>query len=520
MLTPLTAQQTLERARSVLESGRGAALPELLKLIETLSLNLAEVTVSDLAEIIEKDAVILMRVIAVANTLAHNPGIAPLATVSHAIHRLGYNRIRTIAVSLMLLETAGSSNTSEQRDAAAIALGSGLIAQGLAVSRGTHDPELAFACAALRNFGRIIMAALSPEHAREAIRRARDHSDADAHRAVFGLTSVELSHQLLSNGRLPEEVVRTLRDYEPEALSSTATTFDSRLIGLADLGGRLASLALDAHEGSEAFNRKSAELHHRFARIVPDAAEHAKPALHYADQRLAGYSRCNGVRTLPSLNLRRLRTRLDDLTPAGARASDSAPPPGDPAPGPVPAPVAPAPTSSLSLATSAHFTAPAPDPWLAALTGARDTASADLCWVFLPEKDGPIFSLARRSDASGLRAGTTTATFRTAERNVFGVCLSRLEIVVIHDTRHRTIAPYLPAWWPELRAKPDAFALLPVRTDATVHAVLLVGWSRARRIALGGEHANAIDRLARHALGLTPEAPAAPPPGTRTPFAA
>lgn len=520
MLTPLTAQQTLDRARSVLESGRGAALPELLKLIETLSLNLAEVTVSDLAELIEKDAVILMRVIAVANTLAHNPGIAPLATVSHAIHRLGYNRIRTIAVSLMLLETAGSSNTSEQRDAAAIALGSGLIAQGLAVSRGTHDPELAFACAALRNFGRIIMAALSPEHAREAIRRARDHSDADAHRAVFGLTSVELSHQLLSNGRLPEEVVRTLRDYEPEALNSTATTFDSRLIGLADLGGRLASLALDARDGPEAFNRKSAELHRRFARIVPDAAEHAKPALHYADQRLSGYSRCNGVRTLPSLNLRRFRTRLDDLAPAGARApeADLAAASAEPTASPAPAPLAPAPTAGKGLAAPAHFTAP--DPWLAALNGARDTAAADLCWVFLPEKDGPLFSLARRSDASGLRAGTTTATFRTAERNVFGVCLSRLEIVVIHDTRHRTIAPYLPTWWPELRAKPDAFALLPVRTDATVHAVLLVGWSRARRIALGGDQANTIDRLARHALGLTPEAPATPLPGTRTPFAA
>lgn len=529
MLIPLTAQQTLERARSVLESGRGASLPELLKLIETLSLNLAEVTVSELAELIEKDAVILTRVIAVANTLAHNPGIAPLATVSHAIHRLGYNRIRTIAVSLMLLETAGSSSTTEQRDAAAIALGSGLVAQGLAISRGTHDPELAFACAALRNFGRIIMAALSPEHAREAIRRARELSDADAHLAVFGLTSVELSRQLLSSGRLPEEVVRTLRDYEPETLGSSATTFDTRLIGLADLGGRLATLALDAREGPDAFNRKSAELHRRFARVVPDAIEHTKHALHYADQRLSSYSRCNGVRTLPTVSLRRIRLRLDDLSPSTPRADAAddttaplAPAPDQPLSSPtLPAVAAPNHEIPPAYTPAAPLVAvPAPDPWLAALTGARDAASADLCWVFLPVDGGPIFSLARRSDTSGLLPGIASATFRTAERNVFGVCLSRLEIVVIHDTGHRTIAPYLPTWWPELRAKPDAFAILPVRTDATVHAVFLVGWHRARRIALGSDQASTIERCAHRALALASEAAAAPLPGTRTPFAA
>src|SRR4051812_33034214 len=114
MLSPLSASQTLERARILMDSGRGAALPELLKLIETLSLNLAEVTVPELAEIIEKDAVVLTRVISVANTIANNPGIAPLATLTQAIHQIGYNRIRTIAVSLMLLETAGTSTTGEQ----------------------------------------------------------------------------------------------------------------------------------------------------------------------------------------------------------------------------------------------------------------------------------------------------------------------------------------------------------------------------------------------------------------------
>ncbi len=554
MPPPLTAQQTLERARSVLESGRGAALPELLKLIETLSLNLAEVTVSELAELIEKDAVVLTRVIAVANTLAHNPGIAPLATLSQAIHQIGYNRIRTIAVSLMLLETAGASNSPEQREAAAIALGAGLVAHGLAASRGTHDPELAFACAALRNFGRIIMAAASPEHAREAVRRARTVPDADAHRAVFGLTPVDLSRQLLARGRLPDEVLRTLRDYDPESLGGTASTFDSRLIGLTDLGGRLALLALDARDGPEAFKRKAAELYRRFARIVPDAAEHAKPALLHADQRLASFARCNGIRTLPTLSLGRFRRRLDDLLPAGARAAeteietalhsephtlpaatlippadatihDEPPLRTDPRP---PLPISPSDSSAAAAAEPPAPTAPwdrelvassvfharplesaPPDPWHAALTAARDTAKATLCSAFLPSPDGLSYSLAQRSEWPVAASQRAAATSHTGERSVFGVCLSRLEIVVIHDTRDRSISPYLPVWWREFPHAPGAFALIPVRDGAFVRALLLIGWPEPRRISLTSEQVAVLDQLARSALGAT--APAGAP---------
>ncbi len=563
MLPPLSAQQTLERARSVLESGRGAALPELLKLIETLSLNLAEVTVSELAELIEKDAVILTRVIAVANTLAHNPGIAPLATLSQAIHQIGYNRIRTIAVSLMLLETAGTSTCPEQREAAAIALGSGLVAQGLALNRGTHDPELAFACAALRNFGRIIMAAVSPEHAREAVHRTRTHSDAEAYRAVFGLTTVELSRHLLSTGRLPDEVLRTLRDYEPESLHGTVSTFDTRLIGLADLGERLATLALDAREGPEAFRRKSAELHRRFSRVVPDAADHARPALQYADDRLASYTRSNGIRTLPTLSLRRFRLRLEELLPAGARAAETeieaalhadshrlphatlvTPAPQVSGDDPsalslaeqaaaallsetAPAAAAPATESTWDrdLIASGQFHArplatPAPDPWHAALTGARDTIKAHLCWAFLPENDTALYSLVQRTESTVSAKLKAAATFRSADRNVFGVCLSRLEIVVIHDTRDRGIAPYLPRWWHGIRGAPGAFTLIPVREGAFVRALILVGWNDARRILLTGDQASVVDRLARSALGLAATEATLPDPAAHTPFAA
>ena len=42
-MTPLTAQQTMDRAKAVLQSGAASGLPELLKLIESLSIDIDKV---------------------------------------------------------------------------------------------------------------------------------------------------------------------------------------------------------------------------------------------------------------------------------------------------------------------------------------------------------------------------------------------------------------------------------------------------------------------------------------------
>ncbi len=539
MLSTLTAMQTLERARSLMESGRGAALPELLKLIETLSLNLAEVTIPELAELIEKDAVILARVIAVANTLANNPGIAPLATLSQAIHQIGYNRIRTIAVSLMLLETAGASNNPEQREAAATALSAGLLAQGIAEALGTHDPELTFACAALRNLGLILMAAVSPELFREAALRARASSEGEAQRPLFGLTAVELSRQLLTQGRLPADVLHALRECEPESIGgSSASAYDSRLLGIADFGSRLAGLVLDARDGPEAFRFKSTELARRFERLVPGAGELIKPALVNADHRLGSFTRCSGIRSLPTVSLGRFRVRMHDLAPAGTRAAEeeiaalhpeSRAPFGDDlltrSPGTNSTRVG-TPARAAGLGTSAPWNRdllesaifqslgaplasshPPFEPWLAALATCRSAVHADECWVFLPADGAATFALAHRLLANGRLAPRAAAPLHASDRTIFGLCLTRHEIVVIHDTREARIAPYLPPWWHSVAAAPRAFALVPLREGATSRALLLLGWTDPRRVVLTTAQGALLDKIAREALASDASVP-------------
>ncbi|MBI2513833.1 MAG: HDOD domain-containing protein [Opitutae bacterium] len=325
MITPLTATATLERARTALQNGKGAGLPELLKIIETISTNLAEVTIQELAELIEKDAAVLARIVQIANTIVHNPSFTPLSSLTHAIHQIGFSRVRSLTLSIMLIENAGSRNPPEQREAAAQALCAGLLAQGCAQKFGYVDPEAAFACAALRNFGYILLPAVSLEHYREALNRRKDKPEDIAFRGMFGMTPLELSRRLLASARLPEEFMRAMRDTTPEAMAGTATLPETRLMAMAEFGSRIAQLSLDASKGSDSFGEGTRELARRFRRVIPDALDYIPEALEHTDARLSGFLRADGIAALPTASLNRIRARVQHVAPDSVVITAAAP---------------------------------------------------------------------------------------------------------------------------------------------------------------------------------------------------
>ena len=532
MLTPLTSTQTLDRARAALQSGRGAGLPELLKLIETLSTNHAKITIDELSALIEKDAAVLTRVLTVANTVAHNPGFTPMASVAHAIHQIGFTRVRSLAVSLMLVENAGNRNPPEQREAAAQALCAGLLAQGCAQSLGSVDADLAFACAALRQFGQILLPAVSVELYREATKRFKTQAEDAAYRTLFGLTPLELSRKLLGPARLPEEVTRSLRDCHPESMGgAAASTLDARLLGIADFGGKLARITLDSASNADVFAQRTGKLAERYEKLLPGAADLIAAALQHTDDRMASFTRGSKA-SLPTASLERIKARVRRESPAGATigenlstsdarfADDLTAPVGadpttaetepvvveSPAVDPTPAAPAalaaatPAPVAEEAAAAdswadqlaqskafetqpSAEVAPRAADPWSAPLKMVRDNFGAHECWVFLPQPGGESLPLAHGS-GDRWHQFKTRAALRRDERTVFGVCLTRRENVVIHDTTEATLAAYLPEWFRQVGNAPGAFLLMPLHEDQKSHGLVLIGWKKPQRIAV------------------------------------
>jgi HD-like signal output (HDOD) protein len=490
-------------------------LPELLKLIETLTSDLGKATVSEIAELIEQDAVVMSRLLAVANTIYHNPHIAPLSSVSHAIHQVGFQRIRSLAVSLMLLEnTGGADRLPEQRDAAAHALCSGLIAQGAARVLGSVDPEMAFACASLRQLGGILLPVVSLDHFRTAQGRLATKSEEHAFRGVFGLTPLELTHQLLSESRLPKDIVRSFREYEPESGGRVVASAENRLVAVVDAAGHLARLTLDPRGNLESFQRQAGLLMRKYYRLVPDDSGLVESALQHAGDRIASFARASLGNSLPAAMVRLIQSRVrDPAALESAKLEKGGPPrvvgtataitPG--ASGvPWPADVRP----GFALRSGGPGPAVSAAQWAEVAAGMRDIFEAYEISIFLPAPGGVSCVLAHGVGGHWSQY-RSRAALRPDEPTVFGICLSRKKVVAIHNTRDPGIQRYLPEWFQGSEHRLGAFLLVPCSEPRD--GLVLVGWRDARHIAITPEQTE----LARQLLGDTaagsrPEAPAAP----------
>lgn len=549
----LTSQQTTDRARAQLDSGRCAALPELLKLVEALSVDICRVSIGELAEFIEKDGVVLTRILSVANKLAHNPGVAPITSLEQAIHQIGFNRVRNIAVSLMLLDKSSGSSAPEQREAAALTLAAGLIAQGAAKFAGTHDADFVFACTSLRNIGRVLMAVVSPEHYREAVELNCKDPRSDGFQRRFGVSVLELSRRVLTGSRFPDDVSKAMRDGEPESFNGVATNYSARLFAFCDYGHRLAALTVENSAVQEGYARSVIQLSRRFSRLIPCVEDLATPALLHANESLRSFTRYSGVSGLPTASLARIRERLEIIAPGAAEAAERAEelPVGvvmsrsfavqgvtrsadgsrgasspDAAPdatsiaaeskiepvaaeaeiasAPIPAsppvdPGTPPATWDAGLSDSVCFCTEPPVGVAAVVPSAlemvRDAVGAEEGWLFRRAPGTVIFSLAEGIGPMSSRL-PQRLSLQGGERSVFGLCVTRREVVLIHSTSDHRLTPYLPAWWGDVAFGVRAFALVPVADlPDGVGTLILLGWREARRIELARGQLSILHRL-------------------------
>lgn len=520
-------------------------LPEIVKLMRSLSGNSAEVSVNELAELIEKDPAILAKVIGAANTMAFNPSGVAVTGIHQAIHVIGYERIRTLAMSLALSESSTRTRSpDQQREAVAIALTAGCIAQSMGGRRVAIDPGQAFVCASLRNFGRIVMTACMPEEYRAARERASGVEEDEVFREMFGLTSLELGRELLKSADLPQEIVDALRDLPPEAFDVLEGTADERMLALADFSGRLAQLALEASTSPEAFVQDYRTLASRYEKLLPGACDEVQSVLEEAQGKLSELVRnlrLSGV-SLRSLNrLRRhcslLATTADApegekvaAAPPAAKAFPTTASPGSMAPRAALATPAASPAATASPASASEPPVKRPaSPGSSRPFDWRDEELRFTTYFRLPDLSRPkllaflmdrlclgldssdclVFTGAPGQNARKLVGGRGSffqalppdIRVSSEERTVFGICLSRAENVLIQQARVAGIQAYLPPWL--ATASPfEAFLLLPLAAPSRMQGVIFVGWRHSGQAQLDSGHV----RLLRQLLVLSAEA--------------
>jgi hypothetical protein len=422
-------------------------------------------------------------------------------------------------MSLLLAEqTNRSRSPDEQREAAAHALCSGFIAQAVAEQQGTVRGEQAYVCAALRHFGRIVMTSFMTEE----YRRARGLTDAlpedTAFREIFGLTPLELGHELLRAEQLPEEILSALRDCDPESIAAASVTPEQRMLAVADFSTQLCELVFAAGLDAAAFNERVGALAARFTHLLPEVGAQIPAFITVVEIQFSRLKHGLGIRSLPLKCVERLKDRVAKRNPRDSRSTQTAPPFATGKPNaPFSATIIAPPFASLTrAATAAPFAIvvpiapPPPKPTVSSerlhaglshliALASQPGTPADVIYRSVIDIIGEafaspeVFLLLRPTGLSTLhithglgqnwRNFQSFATVTPGERTTFGLCLSRRENLLIHDGQDASIGPYVPGW---LRDAPNlqAYVLLPIVHAEKPIGVVLAGWAIKRKIVI------------------------------------
>lgn len=570
MVSPL-AEKTIKHVSSKLENGEAAGLSEIVELIQHLSTNAYDTSIQELAASIGKDVVVTAKVIAAANTIGYNPLGVPVSTITQAIHVIGFNKIRQLAVSLLLVENANRRlNPTEKREIAALALCAGLMAESVMAAHGTASPEHAFICASLRSYGRLLMTAFMIEDYRKAKELSlHDVGEDEAFRNIFGLTPLELGHHLLKTANLPDPILQSLRNVPPEAIRDAAEKPDLQLLALADLSVKACELALRSDVSAQEFSFRASALASRSGKLFGLDASSLIGVIATTGQQLSEFASTFGLSALSDQFAPRIRARAAGKEVAGYQprvpdtdksvtdhsatsASGSATnasassttstanhgvsaqsSPLQNSPGKTSATSNPPTNGASSASAGSHphvdvsqaaaissgKTDGAPTGNTASpvgsgdsrpptgeeavfqhafqagieqLAGLLDDETVDMRKVYsvvlrsalvgFSSKDALIFVrdarthryLAHFGSGKLFEAIKNSAIVRDDERSVFGLCLQRMEDVLISDAADPRIALHLPSW-----LKPGSlasFTLLPMQESKQPFAMLMTAW--------------------------------------------
>jgi len=200
----------------------GHALGKLARLLESDT----EAT-QELANAILADVSLTQRLLRLANTITYRTGPRPVTTVTRAIVLLGFNQVRNVTMSLVLLDgVLAGADPARVRGEFHQALLAGCLARELLASTDAEEAEEAGIAAMFRNVGRLLVAVFAPERLANVRQRAEIErvSESTAARRELGRSFEDLTEQMLRDWSLPDRITAAVAALPPriEAPRTTA----------------------------------------------------------------------------------------------------------------------------------------------------------------------------------------------------------------------------------------------------------------------------------------------------------
>ncbi len=225
----------------------------------------SELSAAQLAEAILKDYALTAKLLRVVNSSHYERLGKKVCTVSRAVVVLGFEKVRSIALTIALHNKASKGKVQDLGELSVQALISGEIARKLAPQLGLADPEEAQICAMFRNVGQQLVVHYLPgdyEKIRAVMRTTGVSLDA-ASSQVLGISLRKLGIGVARRWQMSEQLVNSML----APLTTKPMSHDDKLCVLSAFSGDMCDLV--ATTPAPEISRAWAQLVTRYAVTLP-----------------------------------------------------------------------------------------------------------------------------------------------------------------------------------------------------------------------------------------------------------
>jgi serine/threonine protein kinase len=197
--------------------------------------------ISSISSTILKDFALTNKLLRVVNTAYFGQYGGTISTVSRAVAILGFDRIRSVAMALMLMENLqNKAQATQLKEDVVAGYFSGLLARELVSRVGVRDAEEAFICTMFHDLGRLLAHFYLAEEA-EQVDRLIEQGSMDEKQAslnVLGMSFEDLGIGVARAWNFPERMVQSMRRLPDEQLRKPKSA-DEQLRAISDLSSSL-----------------------------------------------------------------------------------------------------------------------------------------------------------------------------------------------------------------------------------------------------------------------------------------
>jgi len=211
----------------------------------TNAVNSSSTSATDVATAILKDASLTGRLLKMANSFHYNPTGKPFSTISRAVMVLGFNQVRALALSLLLVDSLTEGRHKDKlTEEMAESFHSAIQAQELARKIKCKSPENVFVATLLSRLGNMAFWAFADDKATTLLEliEAGEITEKEAEAKVLGFSLHQLTQGLSKSWQLGELLDKSL----------SGTHNDDPLVDLIGMGQGLARAAKNGWDSDEA----------------------------------------------------------------------------------------------------------------------------------------------------------------------------------------------------------------------------------------------------------------------------